>query len=47
MCDRSREQMTKKQTKHTEIDFDRDDPPPDDFHQVNILMINKIYPPSI
>jgi hypothetical protein len=31
-----REKMTKKQKSKIEISLDRDDPPPDDFHQVNI-----------
>jgi len=29
--------MTKKQKPKVEIEFDRDDPPPDDFHQVKIF----------
>lgn len=34
-----REQMTKKQKPkvETEMEVERDDPPPDDFHEVNTL----------
>jgi hypothetical protein len=35
-AEKLREEMTKKQKPKVEIQLDRDDPPPDDFHQVNI-----------
>jgi len=34
--DKLREQLTKKQKPKVEISLERDDPPPDDFHEVNI-----------
>jgi hypothetical protein len=34
--------MTRKQKPKVEIELDRDDPPPDDFHQVRIFCFSKI-----
>lgn len=33
----------KTQKKNVEIDVDRDDPPPDDFHQVNISIFDEFH----